>query len=91
MEPVAPERRHGGDGHGGVDIGGFDFQLANVDDIAPRMEELAAQAAIQQMPAAELLAEALESEAKLATLEETHEELVRYSMELFFWESIFID
>ena len=60
---MAPERRRDGDGHGEADIGGFDFQLANVDNIAPRMEELAAQAAIQHMPAAEFLAEALESEA----------------------------
>ena len=56
MEPVAPESRHGGDNHGVVaDIGGFDFQLPNVD-IATRMEastpalRLGAQAAIQQMP-----------------------------------------
>jgi hypothetical protein len=27
MEPVAPERRHGGDEHGGVDLDGFNFQL----------------------------------------------------------------
>ena len=82
MEPGAPERRRGGDGDGVVDIGGFDFRLANVGDIVPRMEELAVQAAVQHMPApaAELLAAALESEAKVATLQETYEELLRYSM-----------
>ncbi len=40
MDPVAPEHRHGGDDHGGVDtvdIGGFSFQLQNVDG-ATRME-----------------------------------------------------
>ena len=66
MEPVAPERRHGGDERGGADMGGFDFQPPNVDIIALRMEALGAQAAIQQMPAAELLAGALESESENA-------------------------
>ena len=47
-------------------MGGFDFQPPNVDIIALRMEALGAQAAIQQMPAAELLAGALESESENA-------------------------
>ena len=74
MEPVAPERRHGGDDHGGADIGGFRFQL-EYDGGAPRMEAQTptqnAPAALQHIPAAALLDAALESEEKVATLKQT--------------------
>ena len=86
MDPVAPEHRHGGDGHGGVptvDVGGFSFPIQHVDG-APRMEAPAPApddlAAVNRMPEAELLAAALEQEAKVQTLEMTLEELIKYSM-----------
>jgi hypothetical protein len=79
MEQVAPERRHGGDAHGEDDGGGFSFPLENVDG-ATRMEAptptRGAPATLQQIPAAALLPveAALESEAKVATLQETYED-----------------
>ncbi len=83
MEPVAPERRHGGDDHGEVDIGGFRLQLENVDG-ATRMEAptptRGAPATLQHIPAAALLEAALESEAKVAMLKELDAELIRYGM-----------
>jgi hypothetical protein len=83
MEPVAPERRRGGDEHGEAAIGGFSFQLQH-DDGATRMGEptptQGAPAALQHIPAAALLAAALESEAKVATLQETYAELIEYSV-----------
>jgi hypothetical protein len=88
MGPVAPERRHGGDDQGGVDIGGFSFHLQNVDE-ATRMgaptptQDASAPAALQHIPAAALLEAALESEGKLVTLnflKETYEELIRCSV-----------
>ena len=83
MEPVAPERRQGGDDQGAVAVGGFSFPVQNVDG-ASRMEAptptRGAPATLQQIPAAALLEAALESEAKVATLQETYEELIQYSM-----------
>jgi hypothetical protein len=78
MEPVAPERRHGGDAHGEDDGGGFSFPLENVDG-ATRMEAptptRGAQATlqVQQIPAAALLEAALESEAKKPRRDATEE------------------
>ena len=64
-------------------MGGFRFQL-EYDGGAPRMEAptptQSAPAALQHIPAAALLEAALESEAKVATLKETYDELVRTSM-----------
>ena len=74
MEPVAPERRHGGDEHGGVntdEAGGFSFQLQNMDGATrteARTPTRGAPAALQQIPAEALLQAALESEAKVAML-----------------------
>ena len=83
MEPVAPERRQGGDELGEVAIGGFSFPVQNVDG-ASRMEAptptRGAPATLQQIPAAALLEAALESEARVATLQEAYEELVQSSM-----------
>jgi hypothetical protein len=86
MEPVAPERRQGGDEQGEVAIGGFSFKfpspVQNVDG-ASRMEAptptRGAPATLQQIPAAALLEAALESEAKVATLQEAYEELIQSS------------
>ena len=62
---------------------GFTFQLSNVDS-ATRMEASTPtpgdRAAIQHMQAADLLAATIESEAKVATLKEAYEELIRYSV-----------
>ncbi len=86
MDPVGPEHRHGGDEHGGVntvEVGGFSFQLQNIDG-ATRMEAptptRGAPAALQQIPAEALLQAALESEAKVAMLQEINEELIRYGV-----------
>jgi hypothetical protein len=86
MDPVAPEHRHGGDDHGGVntvEVGGFSFQLPNVDG-ATRVEAptptRGAPAALQHIPAEALLEAALESEAKEAMLQEINAELIRYGM-----------
>ena len=58
MEPVAPERRQGGDELGEVAIGGFSFPVQNVDG-ASQMEAptptRGAPATLQQIPAAALL------------------------------------
>ena len=83
MEPVAPERRQGGDEQGEGAIGGFSFPVQNVDG-ASRMEAptptRGAPATLQQIPAAALLEAALESEARVATLQEAYEELIQSSV-----------